>query len=130
MLKKWVGLLAASAALSACASVMDRTSAVQTTQADYRQSYSQPKVQRAEAPIVCENENMRNRAADQNRNNDTARVLILEESDRSSNIIADVQINCQDYFQNAASSTYSSPAQTNASYIAPSPKRLRYSQTQ
>ena len=51
--------------------------------------------------MVCDNDNMRSRANDRNRKNDTARVLILEEGSNNSNIIADVQVNCRDYFQSA-----------------------------
>jgi len=57
--------------------------------------------------MVCENDNMRGRAADRNMKNDMARVLILEEGGRSSNVIADVEVNCRDYFQSQrASSNY------------------------
>jgi LysM repeat protein len=66
-------------------------------------------VQRAEAAMVCDNDNMRARAADRNLKNDTARVLILEEGGRSSNIIADVEVNCRDYFQNADYNAQATP---------------------
>ena len=69
-------------------------------------SYTAPKVQKAEAAMVCENDNMRERATDRNMENDTARVLILEEGGRSSNIIADVEVNCREYFQSQQSQTF------------------------
>ena len=105
--------------LSACSSVADniptvkierkkktkRIETVETRQAVQQASYNTPKVQKAEAAMVCENDNMRNRAADGNMKNDMARVLILEEGGRSSNIIADVEVNCRDYFQSQQSRT-------------------------
>jgi len=91
--------------MTACSTVTDKIPTVkierkkpkviQTTQANY----TAPKVHKAEAALVCENENMRARSADKNLKNDTARVLVLEEGGRSSNIIADVEVNCRDYFQ-------------------------------
>ena len=100
--------------LSACSTVSDniptvkierkkKTKRVKTVETPYhvqQASYnSVPKVQKAEAAMVCENDNMRSRAADRNMKNDMARVLILEEGGRSSNIIADVEVNCRDYFE-------------------------------
>lgn len=88
---------------------------VQTQQSVQHASYSAPKVRKAEAAMVCENDNMRRRAADSNMKNDMARVLILEEGGRSSNIIADVEVNCRDYFQDQVRTTrvvQTSPAYT------------------
>jgi len=99
--------------ISACSTVTDniptvkverkkKTKRVQTEETRHQvqqASYTATKVQKAEAAMVCENDNMRNRAADRNMKNDMARVLILEEGGRSSNIIADVEVNCRDYFQ-------------------------------
>jgi len=99
--------LGLTTSLTACSTVTDKIptvkierkkpKAVKTVQANY----STPKVHKAEAAMVCENDNMRNRATDKNKTNDMARVLILEEGGRSSKIIADVEVNCRDYFQNA-----------------------------
>jgi len=103
--------------LSACSTVTDniptvkverkkKTKRVKTVESRHQvqeAAYSAPKVQKAEAAMVCENENMRSRAADRNMKNDMARVLILEEGGRSSNIIADVEVNCRDYFQDQQS---------------------------
>ncbi len=103
--------------LSACSTVTDniptvkverkkKTKRVETVETQHhvqQTSYSTPKVQKAEAAMVCENDNMRSRAVDNNMKNDMARVLILEEGGRSSNIIADVEVNCRDYFQNQQS---------------------------
>ena len=105
--------------LSACSTVTDniptvkierkkktkRVETVETRQTVQQASYSAPKVQKAEAAMVCDNDNMRGRAADGNMKNDMARVLILEEGGRSSNIIADVEVNCRDYFQSQQSRT-------------------------
>lgn len=108
--------LSLAGGLSACSTVTDniptvkverkkKTKRVETVQSRHhvqQASYAAPKVQKAEAAMVCENDNMRGRAADRNMKNDMARVLILEEGGRSSNIIADVEVNCRDYFQSQA----------------------------
>ncbi len=105
-------ILSLSGGLSACSTVTDNIPTVKIERKPKRVktvqavSYAPPKVQRAEAAMVCDNDNMRNRAADRNSNNDTARVLILEENQRSSNIIADVEVNCRDYFQSATYKTH------------------------
>ena len=103
----------ATSGLSACSTVTDNIPTVKIERKKAKQvksvsaplpvqhaSYSAQNVQKAEAAMVCENDNMRGRAADGNMKNDMARVLILEEGGRSSNIIADVEVNCRDYFQN------------------------------
>ncbi|WP_409432111.1 LysM peptidoglycan-binding domain-containing protein [Litorimonas sp. RW-G-Af-16] len=99
-------------ALSACASVSEKIPTVKVERKKpkiVRQvSYSDPVVQKAEAAMVCDNANMRARAADKNSKNDTARVLILEEGSRSNTILADVEVNCREYFQSKA---YGAPAQ-------------------
>jgi len=112
--------LSLTGGLTACSTVTDniptvkierkktkRIKTVETAQQVQVQqaSYGTPKVQKAEAAMVCENDNMRSRAADRDMKNDMARVLILEEGGRSSNIIADVEVNCRDYFE---SQTHSS----------------------
>ena len=135
-----------SGGLAACSTVADniptvkverkkktkRVETVETRPHLQQASYSRHKVQKAEAAMVCENDNMRARAADRNMKNDMARVLILEEGGRSSNIIADVEVNCRDYFsaqrsgavrtvQAAPTYTAAQPTQTPA-YI---PQRRR-----
>jgi len=112
--------------LSACTTITDKIPTVKierkkpkvikTVQANY----TAPKVHKAEAAMVCENDNMRARSVDKNHKNDTARVLILEEGGRSSNIIADVEVNCRDYFQTAHSSTAPTLMPTTAPQIIPS----------
>jgi len=106
-------VLTISGGLTACSTVTDNiptvkierkkktnpVTVVETQHQIHQASYSAPKVQKAEAAMVCENDNMRRRAADRDLKNDMARVLILEEGGRSSNIIADVEVNCRDYFQ-------------------------------
>jgi len=104
--------------LTACSTVTDniptvkierkkkkRVKTVETRPQVQQASYSASNVQKAEAAMVCENDNMRGRAADRNMKNDMARVLILEEGGRSSNIIADVEVNCRDYFQSQRASS-------------------------
>ncbi|WP_162143737.1 LysM peptidoglycan-binding domain-containing protein [Hellea balneolensis] len=91
--------------------------------------YEAPKVQKAEAAMVCENDNMRQRAADRNMKNDMARVLILEEAGRSSNIIADVEVNCRDYFESQNSKAAQLVrAYTNVQTVA-SPTYIRQNST-
>jgi len=110
--------------LTACSTVTDniptvkierkkskKVKTVETYQPVQQASYTQPNVQKAEAAMVCENENMRTRATDRDMKNDMARVLILEEGGRFSNILADVEVNCRDYFQNK-SQYGSQPIQT------------------
>ena len=107
--------LTLSGGLTACSTVTEniptvkierkakRVKTVETRHTIHQASYSAPKVQRAEAAMVCENDNMRGRAADRNMKNDMARVLILEEGGRASNVIADVEVNCRDYFEHQQS---------------------------
>jgi len=83
-------------------------------------SYAAPKVQKAEAAMVCDNENMRTRSKDNDPDNDSARVLILEEGGSSSNILADVEINCRDYFETTHSRhVFATPYYQPTSYRTP-----------
>lgn len=115
-----------TASLSACASNPLNKSA-SSTQSYYPQAQSHA-VQKAEAAMVCDNENMRSRANDRNSKNDTARVLILEEGGNNSNIIADVQVNCRDYFKSVDYQGSPQPqyvpqaSYTPATYEAPQPE--------
>lgn len=94
-------------ALTGCATVTDKIPTVKierkkprvikTVQSNIHTTA--PRVEQAEAAMVCENDNMRTKAQDGNSKNDSARVLILEEGGRASNVIADVEVNCRDYFQ-------------------------------
>ena len=128
--------------LSACASVTDniptvkierkKPKVIQTTQANY----TAPKVHKAEAALVCENDNMRARSADRNLKNDTARVLVLEEGGRSSNIIADVEVNCRDYFQSTRPHTIQTRSAStlpqnspNTVYVSPQSQTANYTQS-
>jgi len=81
---------------------------------------SGPNVQKAEAAIVCENENMRARARDKNSKNDSARVLILEDNDNSSSqVIGEVVVNCRQYFEDKSVGLV--PASYGDNYAAPQP---------
>ncbi|WP_371395566.1 LysM peptidoglycan-binding domain-containing protein [Fretibacter rubidus] len=101
-------IIAVTLMITGCASVSEsiptvkvvrkKPQTVATVMSQYQQAF--PTVQRAEAPMVCDNDNMRARAADNNAKNDTARVLILEDNDRSNTVLADVTVNCKDYFEN------------------------------
>jgi LysM repeat protein len=113
-------VLTLAGGLSACSTVTDniptvkierkakRVKTVETRHHVQTASYTAPKVQKAEAAMVCENDNMRGRAADRDMKNDMARVLILEEGGRSSKVIADVEVNCRDYFQSQSQRVQSS----------------------
>jgi len=130
-------VLTISGGLTACSTVTDNiptvkierkkktnpVTVVETQHQIHQASYSTPKVQKAEAAMVCENDNMRRRAADRDLKNDMARVLILEEGGRSSNIIADVEVNCRDYFQSQQSQTFRT-AQTVPTYTVTQPATL------
>lgn len=128
---------------SGCASVTDKIPTVKierkkprvikTVEANTLQAnYASHKVEKAEAAMVCENGNMRSRARDGNSNNDNARVLILEEGGRSSNIIADVEVNCRDYFQRASTQRFIPSYSHSISVVsAPQPaQQLTYVTTQ
>lgn len=135
-------------ALTGCASVTDKIPTVKierkkprvikTVQSHTQQastlnaSHTTSHVEQAEAAMVCENDNMRSRAQDGNSKNDNARVLILEEGGRASNVIADVEVNCRDYFQRASTRriTPSYPATTRI-VSAPQPiSQVNYVTTQ
>lgn len=155
-------ILAIGAALPACSSVTDGLPVVKIERKTPKSvvtqnaSFTSPspigsgaKVQQAEAALVCENDNMRARAADRNNKNDSARVLILEDNDNSSSqVIGEVVVNCRDYFtdksagliapnaplqNNIAAARYNAPNQdsyqgnyqsapTSAPYVAPKVK--------
>jgi len=104
-------VLTLAGGLSACSTVTDniptvkierkakRVKTVETRHQVQAASYTAPKVQKAEAAMVCENDNMRGRAADRDMKNDMARVLILERA---------VISNCPDN-----TSLYNHPISTN-----------------
>ncbi len=110
-------------ALTGCTTVTDKMPIVKIERKNpktiqtVKANYTKPKVAQAEAAMVCENDNMRSRSRDNNSKNDSARVLILEEDRRSSTVIADVEVNCRDYFQTAHKTTVI-PASTSA-YVQP-----------
>lgn len=119
-------------AITSCASVTEtiptvkvvrkKPKTVATVMAQYQQAT--PTVQRAEAPMVCDNANMRERASDNNSHNDSARVLILEDNANSNTVLADVVVNCKDYFANRTQYSRNAAivqASTPAYRIAPTP---------
>ena len=99
--------------------VRKKNKPVSAVMAKYNQAHT---VRRAEAPLVCDNPNMKKRAGDKNNDNDTARVLILEENGSSNTILADVKVNCREYFENRTgwSNTQTVNRVTNT---LPTPKR-------
>ena len=109
--------------LTACSSVSEKIPTVKIERKKPKivkqVSYTAPVVQKAEAAMVCDNDNMRARAADKDKNNDTARVLILEEGNRSSQILADVEVNCRDYFASSQHSKSHAAQATNAVFAKP-----------
>ncbi len=117
-------------ALTGCATVTDKIPTVKierkkprvikTVQSNVHTTA--PRVEQAEAAMVCENDNMRSKAQDGNSKNDSARVLILEEGGRASNVIADVEVNCRDYFQRASTRRISPSYPTTTRVVsAPQP---------
>jgi len=48
--------------------------------------------------MVCENANMRARAVDDDDSNDVARVMVVQDSKKSSELLAESAVNCRDYF--------------------------------
>lgn len=92
--------------------VREKPKTVATVMSQYTRAT--PTVQRAEAPMVCDNANMRERARDNDPRNDTARVLILEDNNSANTVLADVTVNCKDYFESrgqwANSQSVASPA--------------------
>lgn len=130
-----LSIFAICATLPACSSVSDGLPVVklerkkpQTISAQSA-SYISPSpigsgssVQQAEAAIVCENDNMRTRAADKNKKNDSARVLILEDTENSSSqVVGDIVVNCREYFANKAAGII--PANYGANTYAAPPQR-------
>ena len=117
-------LLTLGGGFSACSTVPQSVKTIGARHQAQSIPYSASNVQKAEAAMVCENDNMRSRAVDHNMKNDMARVLILEEGGRASNVIADVEVNCRDYFQNQQSRA-SKSAETIPTYTitqtAPTP---------
>ena len=69
----------------------------------------------AEAAMVCENASMRAKAVDNNNENDTARVMVVQDSNSTSQLLAETVVNCRDYFANkAAYPTQAGVIQTRA----------------
>ncbi|MEP1229901.1 MAG: LysM peptidoglycan-binding domain-containing protein [Litorimonas sp.] len=123
-----------SAALSACSSVSDKIPVVkierkkpqvlQTQDVSYLSPSaigSGSNLQSAEAALVCENDNMRTRAADDNYKNDSARVLILEDNDNnSSQVVGEAKVNCREYFVNKSAGIV--PANYGSNYVSSQPQ--------
>lgn len=51
-----------------------------------------------EASMICENDEMRTKALDRNDDNDTARVMVVQDGSGGSRVLHDVEVNCRDYF--------------------------------
>ena len=136
-----LAILAIAATLPACSSVSDNIPVVKIERKKPKTVSSQsasftspspigsgPTVQKAEAALVCENDNMRKRAAEDDSKNDSARVLILEEHESSSSqVIGEVVVNCREYFANRSviapanyqAQSYSSQSYSGQSYNDP-----------
>ncbi len=121
-----IAIAAICTGFPACSSVSDslpvvkierkKPKTIKVQDANYTASASHSVSQGAQddqAAIACQNEKMRVRAADDNADNDTARMLILDDNDdNSSNVIGEVLVNCRDYFARNATSLV--PANFNA----------------
>jgi len=115
--------------LSACATTSGNTSSIAkidrkktdtiTVQnANYVSTTSPNYVSNSQAGLVCDNERMRVRAADSDAENDSARIIVLDDvNDKSSNIIGETLVNCRDYF--ARNKTSLVPASVGGSSQAP-----------
>lgn len=51
-----------------------------------------------EAATVCETNTMRSKVVDGNDNNDSVRIMVVQDSDGSSQLLSEIEINCRDYF--------------------------------
>lgn len=79
-----------------------------------------------EAATVCETSRMREKVLDGNDNNDTIRIMVVEDGEGSSEILSDVEINCRDYFlRKSVKSNQSSIIRTSTPIIEDEPKIVR-----
>ena len=51
-----------------------------------------------EAATVCETDQMRNKVVDGDDSNDLVRLMVVQDSDGSSQLLSEIEINCRDYF--------------------------------
>lgn len=51
-----------------------------------------------QAKTVCETANMRQNVVDYDKSNDTVRIMTVQDSNNSSRVLSEVEIDCRDYF--------------------------------
>jgi LysM repeat protein len=51
-----------------------------------------------EAAAVCETDAMRNQVVDGDDSNDSVRIMVVQDSSASSQLLSEVEVNCRDYF--------------------------------
>ncbi len=109
-MKTKISLLTAAALIVGCSSLSKNTSTVQNeypsrtvvsqpstvviAQPVSNKTASSPK----EAAAVCENDEMRSQAVDGNDYNDSVRLMVVHDTEGSSKLLSEIEINCRDYF--------------------------------
>lgn len=108
-MKTKVALFAATALLIGCSSVSE---SIPTVKIEKRKSKataqnasfvmpastSSANASPEQAATVCETSRMRAKVVDGNDNNDSVRIMVVQDSDGSSQLLSEVEINCRDYF--------------------------------
>ena len=110
-MKTYLSLLASAAFLIGCSSVSDSiptvkiekrksNTAVQTASyvAPVLTASHSPQVSSKDAASVCETESMRRKVLDGNDGNDSVRIMVIQDSNGSSELLSEAEINCRDYF--------------------------------
>ena len=79
-----------------------------------------------QAATVCETSAMRAKVVDGNDNNDSVRIMVVQDSDGSSQLLSEVEINCRDYFlRKSVGSNQSTIIQTSTSTTIGNPNVVR-----
>jgi len=112
-MKLKITLLFAAALITGCGSVSNsiptvkiekrkpKTTAVQTTtvqQASYIIEDSTVSASPAQAAMMCESADMRNKVIDSDNNNDTVRMMVVHDDNTGSRLLSEVEVDCRDYF--------------------------------
>lgn len=101
-MKHILAILSVTTLFAGCASVSDRisTKKVETTHSSIpvqTASYDADDMP-SEASMICENDEMRTKALDRDVDNDTARVMIVQDETENRRILHEIEVNCRDYF--------------------------------
>jgi len=95
-------ILSVTTLLAGCASVSDRisTKKVETTHSSLpvqTVNYAANEIPE-EAALICDNDEMRNKALDRIDGNDIARVMVVQDQTGSSRVLREIEVDCRDYF--------------------------------